>query len=92
VTCFSSLDDALLYVYFHSQVERVFVIGGAQLYQEALRHPDCHELLVNRIIGDYECDTFFPDIDLADYRLVDSAPLDAVVLHEIYGRRPTHIP
>lgn len=92
VTCFSSLDDALLYVYFHSQVERVFVIGGAQLYQEALRHPDCHELLVNRIIGDYECDTFFPDIDLANYRLVDSAPLDAVVLHEIYGRRPTHIP
>ena len=87
VICFSSLEDALLHVYYHPQVERVFVIGGGQLYQEALWHPDCHELLVNRIAGDYECDTFFPEIDPDLYELTDSLPLGPEVYHEKYSRR-----
>jgi len=87
VVCFSSLDDALLHVYYHPQVEQVFVIGGGQLYREALRHPDCHELLVNRITEDHECDTFFPEIDPAEYELTDAISLDPGVFHETYNRR-----
>ena len=43
-------------------VENVFVIGGAQLYQEALNHPLCQKLHVTHLKGDFNCDTFFPPI------------------------------
>ena len=32
-------------------VETTFVIGGRQLYQEALVHPDCGSLLLTRVLG-----------------------------------------
>lgn len=41
----------------------IFVIGGAQIYQEALAHPACHTLHVTKIFKRCECDAFFPDYD-----------------------------
>lgn len=41
--------------------ERAFVIGGAQLYAEALAHAD--ELLLTEIDADVEGDAFFPPWD-----------------------------
>ena len=37
----------------------VFVIGGAQLYLEALAHQGCDTLHVTKIFKRCECDTFF---------------------------------
>lgn len=48
--------------------EQVFVIGGAQVFEEALKHPACHELLVTEVEGDFECDTFFPPIDPVSFK------------------------
>ncbi|KAI8075822.1 dihydrofolate reductase [Gilbertella persicaria] len=42
---------------------RVFVIGGAQMYSLAIRHPACSHILLTRITSKVECDTFFPVID-----------------------------
>jgi len=39
--------------------ENVFVIGGYQLYNEAIFHGKCGEVICNEIAGDYDCDTFF---------------------------------
>ena len=43
---------------------RTFVIGGEQLYREAISHPSCDKLYLTEIISDmdYKCDTFFPEI------------------------------
>ena len=38
----------------------VSVIGGGQVYAEALEHPSCDSLEVTHIDGDYQCDTFMP--------------------------------
>jgi dihydrofolate reductase / thymidylate synthase len=43
-----------------THIENVYVIGGGQLYSEAILHPLCRNIYVSRIDGDYECDTFFP--------------------------------
>jgi len=39
----------------------IFIIGGAMLYETALKHPDFSELIITEINRKYNCDTFFPD-------------------------------
>jgi dihydrofolate reductase len=41
--------------------QEAFIIGGAQIYADALSRTEC--LLVTEIAGDYGCDAFFPAID-----------------------------
>lgn len=41
----------------------VYVIGGGEIYQQALRHPQCQRICVTRIRGSFQCDTFFPDFE-----------------------------
>ncbi len=62
-----SLDEAL--ALFPSD-EEVFIIGGAQIYAEAL--PIADRFYLTRVGHTYEGDTRFPDWDAADWRLVDS--------------------
>jgi dihydrofolate reductase len=38
------------------------IIGGAQLYQYALKNDLVSEVIATEIDGTYECDTFFPDM------------------------------
>lgn len=57
--------------------EKVFVIGGAQLYQAAL--PLAHTLILTVIGKDFEGDTFFPDFSDQPFLLVDSRELTASV-------------
>ena len=40
-----------------------WVIGGVKLYCEAINHPNCSEIWVTEIEGDYECDRFFPELE-----------------------------
>lgn len=46
-------------------VEQVFLIGGAQLYEEAL--PSADRLVVTEIDADVDGDAFFPPIDRAHW-------------------------
>lgn len=48
--------------------EEIFIIGGAQIYREALRIAD--RMYITRVMHDYEGDTSFPDIDLSEWKLV----------------------
>ncbi|KAF1961676.1 hypothetical protein CC80DRAFT_401147 [Byssothecium circinans] len=45
------------------EIERVFVIGGATLYNSALELPQTDRILLTKIRNEYECDTFF-SVDL----------------------------
>jgi dihydrofolate reductase/thymidylate synthase len=53
-----SLADAL-FIGAHN----LFVIGGGEIYKEAIRHPNCEGMYITRVRGDYECDTFFPEYE-----------------------------
>ena len=39
---------------------RVFVTGGAGIYEAALARPEATRVLLTRVDADFECDTFFP--------------------------------
>lgn len=63
-----------------ASIDRVFVIGGAEIYREAMRfvaspeaagaapdaRPWSHKIFLTRVFGDIECDTFF-DFDADQY-------------------------
>lgn len=49
--------------------EVVFVIGGAQIYAQAL--PYVQIMIISVVDGDYVCDTFFPELDWSQFKAVD---------------------
>lgn len=53
----SSIDGALAICH-----EPIFVIGGAKLFEEAIRHSDCDSLVLTHVEGIFDCDVFFPHI------------------------------
>lgn len=58
--CASSLQSALE-ICKQPDIEQVFIIGGAEIYKEALKHQDLHYLYITTIESEFGCDTFFPD-------------------------------
>lgn len=50
--------------------DEVFVIGGGQLYEQAL--PFAQRLYITQVHADFEGDTFFPAIDKHQWRTVAS--------------------
>jgi len=90
-----TLDDALKICHKMSGIQKVFVIGGEQLYRYAIDHPLCEELIVNEFskcshmdefdIDKIPCDTFFPEIDENEYELI----LDYISLDSISEIKPT---
>ena len=54
--------------------EEIFIMGGAQIYREALSVVD--RMYITHVERDYEGDSVFPEIDYSQWRLVD------VVRHE----------
>jgi dihydrofolate reductase/thymidylate synthase len=42
-------------------VERVFLIGGGQLYAIGMDLPNCRMIYLTRVLGHFECDAFIPE-------------------------------
>ena len=61
VRCSESLDAALAAV-DEADAASCFVIGGGQVYAEALLDPRCRRVYLTEIEGDFLCDTFFPEL------------------------------
>lgn len=51
-----------------ADAERVFVIGGGELYMQALPHAD--ELVLTEIDADFDADTYFPPWDRTAFEVV----------------------
>ena len=48
--------------------EDVFIAGGAEIYRQFM--DDCEEFYVTKIDGEFEADTYFPDLDAAGFRVI----------------------
>lgn len=42
---------------------RAYVIGGARIYDAAMELEQTNHVLLTRVAREYECDTFFPDLE-----------------------------
>jgi len=49
---------------------KVFVIGGEQLYKEAVPHICCEQILLTKVYKKLDCDRFFPKITTVDSRFI----------------------
>ncbi|MEZ4366580.1 MAG: dihydrofolate reductase [Kofleriaceae bacterium] len=65
--------DAALAAAATAGAPAVFVIGGGQLYAEAVADPRCALIHYTRVEGDFACDTFFPEFE-ASYQQVAVEP------------------
>lgn len=52
--------------HFSSDDRQIFIIGGAEIYQQTL--PFCQRLYLTEIQQDFAGDTFFPEYDRNDWR------------------------
>ncbi len=57
-----SLEDALKSLEAHRDIHQIFIIGGADLYAQAVTLPECRRLFLTRIDADFECEAFFPPV------------------------------
>ncbi|KAF8929324.1 dihydrofolate reductase-like domain-containing protein [Dissophora ornata] len=68
------------------EIQRIFLIGGAQLYEQAVRSKECSHIFMTRIHSTVECDVFFPEIKESDYTLLPSQESHALL--EKYLQEP----
>jgi dihydrofolate reductase len=59
----NSLADALARC---AQEEEVFIIGGAEIYKEALKRTD--RIYLTRVHQSFDGDTFFPELNMEDWK------------------------
>ncbi len=60
VSFFSNFQSTLNQLTNKSNVHQIFVIGGGEVYQMAISHPNCHSLYITEVQHTFDCDTFFP--------------------------------
>ena len=53
-----SIDEALKLA--DEKNEKIFILGGGQVFAEALKRPDITGIYLTKICHTFECDTFFP--------------------------------
>ncbi len=55
-------------------IETIFVIGGQQVFEEAIRYPQCQKIYLTQVLTVSGCDTFFPDFQGMFKEISRSAP------------------
>ncbi len=53
-------------------LDRVWVLGGAGLYEESMRHAAGHEVYLTAVEHDFRCDVFWAGVDEREYALDES--------------------
>lgn len=68
--------DVLVFRHFGTVLETalkargdVFIIGGSSIYEQFLPYAD--EVIVTEIQKEFECDSFFPNMSQAEWKLVE---------------------
>lgn len=64
-----SIEEALSYAYDAGE-EEVFIIGGGEIYKQSLSLLD--KIYLTEVITELSGDTYFPEIDMNEWKLVSS--------------------
>jgi dihydrofolate reductase / thymidylate synthase len=87
ILIYNNLDKCLdeLHNVYVEQINKIFIIGGQQLYKEAISHPSCDKLYITKIPNKYDCDCNFPIIDKNIFKLEKENSEDCL-LYQIYEK------
>lgn len=68
-----SLQDAINFAKEHKETE-VFIIGGGQIYKEALEKKIIDKIYITHVHEHFTADTFFPEIDFSKWDQLKNEP------------------
>ncbi len=77
-----------------SSAREIHIIGGATLFAQALQQGLVDKLYINRVLADMDGDTFFPEIDWAQWKRVSCTHHEAdeknayALDFEVYNKQP----
>ena len=69
----ASLDQAAVDLEGDASVRNVYVIGGGEIYAQALRHPACARIYLTSLDAEFPCDTFLPEFG-PEFREIARSP------------------
>ena len=72
-----------------SAAHEVFIVGGGQIYAEALHRRLVDKMVITQIRTSPAGDTYFPEVDSADWERADHEDFEAFSM-ETYNRRSIH--
>ena len=55
--------------------KEIFIIGGGQIYSEAINRNIPDQLIITEVLQTYDADAFFPEINEKIYKLIDSSEI-----------------
>lgn len=67
----SSFEDAMAELWHDENIDKIFVIGGANVYEQAMKHPDLDRVYLTEVDEVFNCDAFFPEIDYRKFEIVE---------------------
>lgn len=56
------------------KINKIFVIGGQQIFEQAIKLEECREIIVTHIESSFDCDTFFPSF-LGEFELKEKSSM-----------------
>lgn len=70
----ASMKEALLFCRNLTNIHHIYIIGGQQVYEEALQNQPVEYIYKTVVYGNYDCDRTFPDITGRFEMVSQSAP------------------
>ncbi|XP_037623122.1 dihydrofolate reductase-like [Sebastes umbrosus] len=55
-------------------IETIWVVGGTQVYKDALEHPWCDLVYLTDVMAEFDCDVFFPEFDRGLFKEQEGYP------------------
>ena len=89
---FKSIAELEMFIEKTNLYEEVWVIGGAEIYKQFLEQGKIQKCYITRIDADFECDTFFPELDMKAWREIERIdnyePIyDCPLIYSVYERK-----
>lgn len=70
IQCYTSVTEALKRLQGDESLEAIWIIGGYNIYKEAIDKKLCDKLFLTKIKKRFECDTFFPEFPQSEYQII----------------------
>jgi dihydrofolate reductase/thymidylate synthase len=65
----NSIENAIFIGNNHSDIEKIWIIGGSSIYKYCMEHCIFDEIHVTRVFETFDCDRFFPKVNTKKYTL-----------------------
>ena len=76
--------NSLAEAYQEAENEKLFIAGGASVYEQTLREAD--KMILTHIPGTHDGDTFFPDWNKDNWELISQKEVEGLVFEEFTSK------